>query len=163
MMNKKNLISTLILLMGIMMISVIGRAQDISDSIMSNPLDTIASYDIFDKLSETAGGRVTLGGDDVKSVIDELKTQKSKTLKGWRIRIYRDSNQAASRRAESIKNDIQKTYPGLPVYVTHISPNFYVEVGDYRTRDDAEKMRRTLITAYPAATLLSASINFPPL
>ncbi|MDR2382975.1 MAG: SPOR domain-containing protein [Prevotellaceae bacterium] len=145
------------------MMSVIGRAQDVNDSIMSNPLDTIASYDIFDKLSETAEGRVMLGGDDVKSIVNELKTQKSKTLKGWRIRIFRDSNQAASRRAESIRNDIKKTYPRLPVYVTHNSPNFFVEVGDYRTRDDAEKMRRTLIASFPAASLVSVSINFPPL
>jgi hypothetical protein len=162
MMNKKNLLSTLILLIGIML-SVSGQAQDVRDSTVFNPLDTIASYDIFDKLSKSAEGRVTLGGDDVKSIIDELKTQKSKTLKGYRIRIFRDSNQAASRRAESLKSDIEKTYPGLPVYVTHNSPNFYVEVGDYRTRDEAEKMRRTLIASFPGASLISVSINFPPL
>jgi hypothetical protein len=162
MMNKKNLLSTLVLLMGIML-SVSVQAQSVGDSIMSNPLDTIASYDIFDKLSETNTGKVILGGDDVKSIINELKTQKSKTLKGCRIRIFRDSNQAASRRAEGIKNDIEKTYPGLPVYVTHNSPYFYVEVGDYRTKDEAEKMLRTLIVSFPVASLVSVSINFPPL
>jgi hypothetical protein len=163
MMNKKNLRATLILLTGGIMMSVTGRAQDVSDSIMTNPLDTIASYNIFDKLSESVEGRVILGGDDVKSIISELKTQKSKTLKGWRIRVFRDSNQAASRRAENTKNEIRKTYPGLPVYVTHKSPNFFVEVGDYRTKEDAEKMRRTLVASFPAASLVSASINFPPL
>jgi hypothetical protein len=161
-MNKKNFLSTVILLTGIML-SVTGNAQEIQDSIITNPLDTIVSYDIFDKLSENVGGKVILGGDDIKPVINEMKTQKSAPLKGWRIRIFRDSNQAASRRAESTKSDIEKNYPGLPVYITHKSPNFYVEVGDYRTRDDAEKMRRTLVTVYNEASAVSALINFPPL
>jgi hypothetical protein len=161
-MNNKKVLSIVILLI-VIMLSVSGRAQNVQDSIATNPLDTIASYDIFDKLSETTKGKVILGGDDVKSIINEVKTQKNKPLKGWRIRIFRDSNQAASRKAESIKSDIERTYPGLPVYVTHNSPNFYVEVGDYRTRDDAERMRRTLIATFPAASPVSVSINFPPL
>ncbi|MDR1130004.1 MAG: hypothetical protein LBK96_03370 [Prevotellaceae bacterium] len=161
-MNKKKNLSTVILLIGIML-SVSGKAQSVQDSIITNPLDTIASYDIFDKLSETGGGRVILGGDDVKSIVNEIKTQKSKPLKGYRIRIFRDSKQAASRKAESIKGEIEKTYSGLPVYVRHDSPTFYVEVGDYRTQEDAEKMKRTLISAFPEARLVSVSINFPPL
>ncbi|MDR1340318.1 MAG: SPOR domain-containing protein [Prevotellaceae bacterium] len=161
-MNRKKILSTITLLSGIVL-SVSGNAQNVQDSIVSNPLDTIASYDIFDKLSEPAGGRVILGGDDVKSIIGEIKTQKNKPLKGYRIRIFRDSKQAASRKAESIKGDIEKTYPGLPVYVRHDSPTFYVEVGDYRTQEDAEKMRRTLISAFPETRLVSVSINFPTL
>jgi hypothetical protein len=159
--NKKNL--SIVILLIVIMLSVSGSAQNVQDSIATNPLDTIASYDIFEKLSKTTEGKVTLGGDDVRSIINEVKAQKSKPLKGWRIRIFRDSNQAASRKAESIKSDIEKTYPKLPVYVTHNSPNFYVEVGDYRTRDDAEKMRRTLIATFPAASPVSVLINFPPL
>jgi hypothetical protein len=161
-MDKKNLLTTLILLNGIMFPAAL-NAQGVRDSVASNPLDTIVSYDIFDKLYEQADGKVILGGDDVRSVINELKTQKSRPLKGWRIRIFSDRNQAASRRAESIKNDIEKTSPGLPVYVTHKSPIFYVEVGDYRTRDDAEKMKRILSVSFPKASLAPVSINFPPL
>jgi hypothetical protein len=158
-MNKKKFLLTVILLAGTTL-SITVNAQD---SIRVNPLDSIVSYDIFEKLSKSTEGRVILGGDDIKSIINEVKTQKSKPLKGWRIRIFRDSNQTASRKAESIKNDIEKTYPGLPVYVTHDSPIFYVEVGDYRTRDDAEKMRRTLIASFLEASPVPVSINFPPL
>ncbi|MDR1887100.1 MAG: SPOR domain-containing protein [Prevotellaceae bacterium] len=161
-MNKKNVLYVGILLAGTML-SVAGNAQDLQDSIAVNPLDSIAAYDIFDKLSETAEGKVILGGDDVKSIINEMKTQKNNILKGWRIRIFRDSSQAASRKAESIKSDIEKTFPGVPVYIRHDSPHFYVEVGDYRTRDDAEKMKRTLRAEFPGASIVPASINFPPL
>jgi hypothetical protein len=161
-MDKKILLTALILLSGIML-SVIGKAHNVRDSIPSNTLDTIVSYDIFDKLSESGEGRATLGGDDVRSIISEMKLQKNKSLKGWRIRIFRDRDQAASRRAENIKNNIVKTYPGLPAYVTHNSPIFYVDVGDYRTQDEAEKMRRKLTASFPVASLVSVYINFPPL
>jgi hypothetical protein len=145
------------------MLSVAGNARNIQDSLHHSPLDTIAPYNIFDKLSAAAGGKVTLGGDDVKTIIGEMKAQKNKPMKGWRIRIFRESNQAASRNAESIKNDIRKTYPGLPVYITHSSPTFYVEVGDYRTKDDAEKMKRILASSFSVASLVSVYINLPPL
>jgi hypothetical protein len=166
-MNKKNLLSTLILLIGIML-SIAGNAQNIQDSIETNPLDTIAPYDIFNKLSETTEGKVILGSEDVKSIINEMKAQKIKPLKGYRVRVFRDNGQAASRRAESIKSEVEKAYPGVPVYVKHFSPNFYVDVGDYRTQDDAEKMRRILIAASFAGagagvSLIYTDINFPTL
>ncbi|MDR2026830.1 MAG: hypothetical protein LBQ01_04625 [Prevotellaceae bacterium] len=164
-MNKKKLILKVIILSVGFMLSCAANAQNVQDSVMLNPLDSIASYDIFVKLSEAAEGRVILGGDDIKTVINEVKTQKSKSLKGCRIRIFRDSSQGASRRAESAKSNIEKNYPGLPVYVIHDSPNFYVDVGDYRTKDDAEKMKRTLIAAYPdsGVSIFLTDINFPPL
>jgi hypothetical protein len=161
-MNKKKIQSTIILLVSTVL-SITLKSQNIQDSIKNHPLDSITSYDIFSKLSKATKGRVILGGDNIRSIIGESKMQKSKPMKGYRIRIFRDSNQAASHRAENIKNDIEKAYPGLPVYVTHDSPNFYVEVGDYRTQDDAEKMKRTLIAAWPGASLVSVPIKFPPL
>ncbi|MDR2287184.1 MAG: hypothetical protein LBE04_06885 [Prevotellaceae bacterium] len=164
-MNKEKHLSTIILLIGIVF-TVTGNAQNtpyIQDSTVFNPLDTIMAYDIFDKLSQTAKGKVILGGDNVKSIINEMKTQKSEPLKGWRIRVFRDRDQGASRRAEAQKNDIEKKYPGLPVYVTHDSPAFYVDVGDYRTTDEAEKMKRILISSIPEASTVLVSINFPPL
>jgi len=156
---KKILLSTVILVF-VGMLSIEGKAQD---SIASNPLDTIVSFDIFEKLSDRTEGKVILGGDEIKSIVNESKTKKSAPLKGWRIRIFRDNSQAASRKAESIKNDMNRTFPGLPVYIRYDSPNFYVEVGDYRTRDDAEKMRRLLLPAYRLASPALGNINFPPL
>jgi hypothetical protein len=158
-MKMKKIVSTGILLLCVLS-SVVAKAQD---SIASKSLDTIASFDIFEKLSEPGEGKVILGGDNVKAIVNDAKIQKSAQLKGWRIRIFRDNSQSASRKAEKIKSDITSTFTGLPVYITHESPNFYVEVGDYRTRDDAEKMRRLLIPAYPGASTVLGYINFPPL
>jgi hypothetical protein len=165
-MNKEKHLSTIILLIGIVL-TVTGNAQNnlgIQDSTVFNPLDTIVAYDIFDKLSQATEGKVILGGDNVKSIISEMKARKSEPLKGCRIRIFRDREQGASRRAEIQKNEIEKKYPGLPVYVTYDSPAFYVDVGDYRTTDEAEKMKRILISSLSLeASMISVQINFPPL
>jgi hypothetical protein len=127
--------------------------------------DTAYSYSIFDRLSESPAGkgRVTLGGDNLKALINESKTLKKPAIKGCRIRVFRDNSQTARQKAESIKTAIEKSYPSLPVYISHQSPDFYVEAGDFRTPDDAEKMKRKLVFQYPAATLVNVSINFPPL
>jgi hypothetical protein len=126
--------------------------------------DTIIVYDIFEKLSETSSdkGKIVLGGDNVKSIIQENKTVK-KNIKGCRIRIFKDNSQTARQKAENIKANIERTYPGLPVYVTHLSPNFHVDCGDFRNQDEAEKMRRILTAAYPGTSLVNVTINLPPL
>lgn len=152
-----------LLLMSGITTTVSVKAGLVRDSASTHPLDTISSYDIFEKLSESSSGQVILGGDDIRAVFNELKTQKYKPLKGWRIRIFRDRGQSALRNAESVKSDIEKAYTGIPVYVTHNSPNFFVDVGDYRTQDDAEKMRRKLISSYTGASMVLVAINFPPL
>jgi hypothetical protein len=156
---KKILLSTGALFVG-MLLFVEGKSQD---SIASSPLDTIDSFNIFDKLSRSGEGKVILGGDDVKTIINESKTKKTATLKGWRIRIFRDNSQAASRKAEKIKSEINQTFPKLPVHIKYDSPLFSVEIGDYRTSEDAEKMRRLLLPAYPGASTVPVNINFPPL
>ena len=124
-----------------------------------------SAYNVFDKLSEVSAGKgkVTLGGDNLKALINETKTVRKPTVKGCRIRVFRDNSQTARQKAESIKAAIEKSYPSLPVYISHQSPDFYVEAGDFRTPDDAEKMKRKLVFSYPAATLVNVSINFPPL
>ncbi|MDR2466510.1 MAG: hypothetical protein LBD35_03870 [Prevotellaceae bacterium] len=133
--------------------------------IVSPNNDTAYSYNIFDKLSESSAGKgkVTLGGDNLKALVNETKTVKKPAIKGCRIRVFRDNSQTARQKAESIKAAIEKSYPALPVYISHQSPDFYVEAGDFRTPDDAEKMKRRLVFLYPAATLVNVSINFPPL
>jgi hypothetical protein len=140
------------------------NAQNTAEKKETEKKDTLVLYDIFDKLSETShgGGKVTLAGDDIKSIINDTKNVK-KQLKGYRIRIFRDNSQTARQKAENIKANIGKEYPSLPIYITHNSPDFHVEVGDFRNHDEAEKTKRTLINSYPEATLVNVNINFPPL
>lgn len=124
----------------------------------------VINIDIFEKIATPSNnGKVTLGGDNIKSIIAEVKESKKTPLKGFRIRVFMDNSQNARNKAEGTKNRIKNEYPYLPVYVSHISPNFYVDVGDFRTRDDAEKMKNTLKASYPALRIVPTNIKLPPL
>jgi hypothetical protein len=123
-----------------------------------------ATYNIFDRLAKADEGKVILGGDNIKTLINEARAARrvNRNVTGWRIRVFSDKNQNALQKAEATKASLAKIY-GSAVYITHNSPNFYVEVGDYRTLDEAEKTRKRLSSTYPGAAIVQTRINFPPL
>lgn len=129
--------------------------------------DTVAAFRIFQQLSESTpdGGTVKINADHrLESVMQNHFNKGSSTsIKGWRIRIFRDNRQDGRQRAEQVMASVRANYPGTPVYLSYEAPHFYVAVGDYRSRDAAEKMKRTLQIPYPGASLIEETIKFPPL
>lgn len=126
-----------------------------------------AGVEIFAKLAQPGrgGAIVKLQGDEVESVITARanRTRTPQIANGWRIRIVRDSRQDGRSRADHIVQTVKNEYPGTAAYASYEAPYWYVAVGDYRTRDDAEKMKRTLLRTYPTASLINTTINLPPL
>lgn len=56
---------------------------------------------------------------------------------GYRVQIYSGSDR---NKANNIKVDFLRHFPGVRAYLTYSSPQFRVKVGDYRSRGEAEKM-----------------------
>ena len=129
--------------------------------------DSIPRINIFTRLSQPGkgGAKVTLKGTDIEPILG-ARINRSKTPQignGWRIRIFRDNRQDGRSRAEYIVNNIKSEYPGTSAYASYEAPYWYVAVGDYRTREDAEKMKRKIARTYPTASLINTTINLPPL
>lgn len=57
--------------------------------------------------------------------------------RGYRVQIYSGNDR---NKANKIKIDFLRTYPGVRAYLSYSSPQFRVKVGDYRSRGEAEKM-----------------------
>lgn len=57
--------------------------------------------------------------------------------RGYRVQIYSGNDR---NKANKIKVDFLRTYPGVRAYLSYSSPQFRVKVGDYRSRGEAEKM-----------------------
>lgn len=129
--------------------------------------DTIPKFDILTRLSEPGknGAAITLAGADIESILGRrFNAVKTPSISnGWRIRIFRDNSQDGRSRVEKLVNKIKNEYPGTSTDIKYEAPYWYVAIGDYRTREDAEKMRRTIIKNYPAASLINTTINLPPL
>ena len=54
-------------------------------------------------------------------------------------------------------------YPSIPVYRSHVSPYFKVTVGDFRTRDDAQRFASKLTNSglYRYVFVVKEQINYP--
>ena len=144
---------------------MIGHTQETTDTSI---VQLKASFDIYDRLIRHSddGSEIVINQDSrvetqMKQHFD--RGNFGKNLRGYRIRVYRDNARNARERSAQIVNSFKGSYPGVPVYRTYTAPTWYIEVGDYRTRDDAEKMKKELIKIYPGASLIEGTINFPPL
>lgn len=84
-------------------------------------------------------------------IADALKRHKEAitgtiySARGYRVQIYSGNDRA---KATHIKIDFIRRFPGIRTYMTYVSPQFRVKIGDYRTRADAEKMYEQVSTLY---------------
>lgn len=70
---------------------------------------------------------------------------------GFRIQIFSDNNvRTAKSNAEYRKRTVEQRMPGTRAYLKYESPYWRVQVGDYRTRAEAENAMAELRNAFPA-------------
>lgn len=75
---------------------------------------------------------------------------------GYRVQIY---NGYDRHKAALIKAEFMRNYPGVPTYLTYISPNFRVKVGDFRNRSDAVGMYREASSSYTPCMIVPDHIS----
>jgi hypothetical protein len=64
---------------------------------------------------------------------------------GFRVQIYNGNERT---KATGVRNDFMKRFPGIPTYLTYVSPHFRVKVGNFRNRAEAEDIYRQASTLY---------------
>ena len=62
----------------------------------------------------------------------------NQSMPGYRIQIYFGS---IRQKAAEVKIDFTGKFPDVPSYLTYQQPNFKVRVGDFRSRNEAQKLR----------------------
>lgn len=81
-------------------------------------------------------------------------------MDGFRIQLFFDSERSAI-------NDARATfiakYPRIDTYTTYNAPNFFLRVGDFRTRLEAEKVKEELSDLFPTSFIVAEKINIPRL
>ena len=77
---------------------------------------------------------------------------------GFRVQIYfGSSRQAAYDALAKFMND----FPETPTYISYIEPNFKVQVGDFRTRLEAQKLQSELNGMFTTLFIIPTRINPP--
>lgn len=92
-----------------------------------------------------------------------IEASAKRKIQGYRVRIYFDNSQQARIISGEIAAKFKFMYPLIPVYWTHISPNFKVTVGDFRTKSEAMKLLREIESTFNSAFLVKEVINYPPI
>jgi len=89
------------------------------------------------------------------------KNQKMEGMNGYRVEIFFSSRMDAKEESLGIKANFLSEYPEHTVHVKFIAPNFRVRVGDFRTKNEAWKLYKSIQKDYPAAFIVPDVIDFP--
>ncbi len=84
-------------------------------------------------------------------------------IDGYRINIFFDSGNNSKSMAEKIRENFINNHPATGVYISFRSPYYYVRVGDFRTKIEAESFFKKISKHYPNAWIIKNEINFPSL
>jgi hypothetical protein len=113
--------------------------------------------EIISKLHPEQDSRLT---ELVKWQIEN--NRKKSGIDGWRVEIFSSSSDAYEK-AKKVKQEFLSSFPELEVHIRFIAPDFKVRVGDFRTRNEALKLRKQIQDRYPESFEVKDIIKFPEL
>ena len=80
--------------------------------------------------------------------------------KGFRIQVLSTSSRA---NAFDLQSMLNTNYPDQKAYVTYLSPNFKVRIGNFLKRSDAENFKKELSKLFPEGTyIVEDTIEYAP-
>lgn len=79
---------------------------------------------------------------------------------GYRVQVFYGSDR---REVFSQQAKFNGLYPSQNTYITYKQPNYYLRVGDFRTRLDAQRFLNELRPAFPTLFIFREKINAPSL
>lgn len=80
-----------------------------------------------------------------------IKKSSARTAKGYRLMVM-----STNKRDEAIsaKSQLYSYYPDLKSYLIYQSPFFKLKVGNFKTRDEAEKYRKSMAPLFPKGVFI---------
>lgn len=124
---------------------------------------SLAGVDIFRYIAGTDGGEVAIHqSSQIKNAMDRhIYENGNRKITGYRVRIFFDNSQNARARSEAVAREFAAQFPDIRVYRSHVNPYFKVTVGDFRTKDDAQKFAGSISNRYPTVFLVKETIHYP--
>jgi hypothetical protein len=79
---------------------------------------------------------------------------------GYRVQVFYGADR---RETFSEQTRFKAAYPKLNTYITYKEPNYYLRVGDFRTRLEAQSLMNELRSMFPTLFIFREKINAPSL
>ena len=110
-----------------------------------------------DSIAKTPGNITVIKNNSLDTLLLTLQNNPP-VLKGFRVRIYMGTSRdnADEVRSVYLKNEFQWQH-----YLTFKDPNFGVEIGDFMTRLQAEKVKEELTARFPNPYIVLTVIKPP--
>jgi hypothetical protein len=89
----------------------------------------------------------------ISSVAKTLATEM-----GYRVQVFYGLDR---REAFNEQNRFKSLYPNLRSYITYKEPNYYLRVGDFKTRLEAQDLLTELRPNFPTLFIFREKINLP--
>jgi len=107
-------------------------------------------------------GNVKLNGTGTQKILSAYKgiNEAKKTIPGFRVQIHVGGERE---KAKEMKSKFLSQYANLQAYESYQSPNFRLRVGDFRTRIEAIKFQKKIVSVFPTAYVVADLINLPNL
>ncbi len=80
-------------------------------------------------------------------------------VQGYRIRIFSDLGNNARDKAQQIQTQFIQNNNLVHCYIDYSNPNFRVLVGDFKTKSEALKLFKQIISEYPSAFIIKTNIK----
>ncbi len=113
---------------------------------------------------QSGNGEIHIFGDPkIEQLVQKhiLINEIREGIPGYRIQIFFDSGTNSKLKAQVVCDDFRTKYPDIIPYLTFMSPNYKVRVGDFRTRLDAVRSLQHLLLDYPNAYVVTDLIKLP--
>lgn len=79
---------------------------------------------------------------------------------GYRVQVFYGSDRRLAFKEQA---RFKAAYPKLNTYITYKEPNYYLRVGDFRTRLEAQRMMNELKSMFKTLFIFQEKINAPSL
>lgn len=151
-------------------IAEIPEGYELVDSLIYRPVEavdtTLAGKDIFMLMPVSEDGEgadvsINQSSEVVDAVRKHIYTNKDRTIKGYRVRIFFDNKQTARAESEKVLKEFRSAYPEIAAYRVYANPYFKVTVGDFRTRSEAMEMLSRIKYSFPSAFVVKENIEYP--
>lgn len=79
-------------------------------------------------------------------------------IDGYRVQITFEQSKEA---IETAKSKFSQMYPDIPIYTIYKAPNFFLKAGDFRSYNEAEKIKSKIEGDFPTSNVIKEKINLP--
>lgn len=127
---------------------------------------TLAGTDILHVMPLKARGdkadvEIYQSQDIANALRAQVAANSSRTINGFRVRIFFDNKQTARAESEAILKRFETLHRDIKAYRTYANPYFKVTVGDFRTKSEAMDVLSRIKTEFPSAFVVKENIEYP--